>query len=1053
MNSLIAWFARNTVAANLLMIGIIASGLLSYLTMGKEVFPTIPVNFMQISVSWPGASPEEVEEQIVLRVEESIVDLHNIDSIQSTAGEGFASIFIEANPKVDMNDFVAEIKTRMDGIQGLPRDIEPPRVEALKAEDNLMGVVLYGNAEERVLKSLAKEARDQLGTLPGAADIQTNGARDEEVSIELSEVDMQRYGLTFDEVASAIRRSSVDLSGGTIKTSSGEIKLRAQNRADNENDFENIILRQTADGATVRVGDVANVIDGFVDVDFIARMDGSPAILMLIKSSEGMNVVETSDAVHKWIEEYRKTLPDGVEAVLWWDSSEAFKGRLSTISGSAMLGLLMVFIVLILTLRPKVAFWVTAGIFTAYAGAFIFLPGNGVTLNILSLFGFLLVLGVVVDDAIVVGENIHTESHNSDDAVENAILGTQLVAKPVFFAVLTTMIAFLPWLLLTGIQVQFTRHITITIIGALAFSLIEAFFILPAHLSKLHPREHLNRFSMFQKKIADGIVNFAKEKYRPFAFKAVANRYLTASIFAVGFMLSVTFMATGWVKFSFMPEIENDGMRVEITMPNGTSFERATQVWQQVETAGLKIDPHFADRNDTDEKLMVHYFGFVQPTRIFAFYDMQSGNTRSIPIKEIGDYFRAAIGDIPDAEEIEIQSSFNGGDTSLSFAVYADETEDLRKAVDELHEKLLTYDLVYQVTNSLQPANDELHIELLPGAEKLGLTLDTVSRQVRQAYYGEEVQRIAREGGDAKVMVRYPREMRRSLDSLQTMRLRSADGSEVPLFSAVDLTLKPGVDRIRRRDRKRNASVSAGLPDEAREEIRKDLNENFFPQWLADNPNVSRSVTGQAQGQAEFLQEVISLYVMALFAMYAAIAIAFRSYFLPLVVMIAIPFAFMGSVFGHMIWGIKLALFSFFGIAAAIGVVVNDNLVLVDHALRLKAKGADAYHAAVESATARFRPILLTTVTTVIGLVPMMLDDSLQLQDLKPTVISLSFGVFFAFFVTLFLVPSLYAIAEDIKIFFSGWWNGLKGDMKFKKGDKPIDGNENRPVIERREAP
>ena len=1052
MTNLIAWFARNTVAANLLMIGIIVSGFLSYLTMGKEVFPTIPVNYMQINVSWPGASPEEVEEQVILRIEEAVIDLQDIDSIQSRASEGFASITIESNPKVDMNDFLAEVKTRMDGIRGLPRDIEPPRVERLKAEDNLMGVVIYGFADEKVLKDIAKEARDQLGTLPGAADIQTNGARNEEVSIELSEVNMQRYGLTFDEVAAAIRRSSVDLSGGTIKTDTGEIKLRAKNRADNQTDFSEIILRQTADGGTIRVGDVATVIDGFEDIEFIARMDGYPAIMLLIKSSEGMNVVETSAAVHKWVEEYKKDLPEGVNAILWWDSSEAYTGRLETISGSAMLGLLLVFIVLILTLRPKVAFWVTAGIFTAYAGAFIFLPSNGVTLNVLSLFGFLLVLGVVVDDAIVVGENIHTESHNDNGgSVESAILGTQLVAKPVFFAVLTTMIAFLPWLLLSGVEAQFTRHITITIIGALTFSLVEAFFILPAHLSNLKPRENLHKFSKMQKKIADGIVNFAQNTYRPFAFKVVKFRYLTAAVFSVGFLLAITLVASGWVKFSFMPEIENDGMRVNVTMPTGTSFERATQVWQQIENAGLTIDPHFADRNESDENLMLHYFGFVRPTQIFAYYDMQSGNTRTVSIKELGDYFRSAIGDIPDAEEVQIRTSFNNSDPSLTFSIYADNAEDLKSAVDDLHEKLLTYDLVYQVTNSMQPANDELHIELLPGAEKLGLTLDTVSRQVRQAYYGEEVQRIAREGGDAKVMVRYPREMRRSLDSLQNMRLRTPSGEEVALFSVVNLALKPGVDRINRRDRKRNATVTAGLPDEAREDIRKDLNDNFFKDWQKNHPNVSRSLTGQAEGQAEFLQEVTSLYIMALFAMYAAIAIAFRSYFLPLVVMVAIPFAFMGAVFGHMIWGIKLALFSFFGIAAAIGVVVNDNLVLVDHALRLKAKGMDAYNAAVESATARFRPILLTTVTTVIGLIPMMIDDSLQIQDLKPTVISLSFGVFFAFFVTLFLVPAIYGIAEDIRKFFSRWWTGLKSDITYDKNKeiKPtIDYQKARPVTE-----
>lgn len=1037
MNKLIAWFARNTVAANMLMLGIIFGGMLSFMSMGKEVFPTIPVNYMGITVGWPGASPKEVEEQIIIRIEDALADMHDVERINSTAGEGFARIQIESNPKADLADFLNEVKTRLDGISGFPRDIEPPRVERYKAQDQLLGLVIYGDVEEKILKQYAKEIRDQVGKLPGAADIRIVGTRNEEVSIELSEEAMRRYGLTFDDVSSAVRRTSVDLSGGIIKTETGQVPLRARNIARNQDDFDNIIIRQTADGGTIRVGDVANVIDGFEDRELISRMDGKPAVLIMVQTTVGMNVVKTSDAVHEWFDKYEPTIPEGLELTFWWDSSENYKSRLSTISSSALTGLALVFIILIISLRPQVAIWVTIGIFTAYMGAFIVMPANAVTLNILSMFGFLLVLGVVVDDAIVIGESIHNEAHVSGGGVDSAIIGAQLVAKPVFYAVITTMLAFLPWLLLSGIQVQFTRHITITILGALTFSLIEAFFILPAHLSKLKPRVHMGRLSLMQKKVADSIVNFAKNTYRPFAYLAVKNRYLTASIFFMGFVIAITLVSTDRVKFSFMPEMENDMIQVEIQMPQGTTFERSQQIWQQVQTAGETINPHFKDRLREDEKIVLHYMGFVSPTEIEAYYDLEPSDTREISTKEIGNYFRQALGDIPDAEEVKLRYTFNNSDPSLNFAVFAEDMQTLQAAVTDLEQKLMTYDEVYYVINNINSVNEELHIELKPGAQKMGFNLQNVSRQVRQAYYGDEAQRLARPGGDVKVMVRYPRQARRSLDSLQNFYLRSPDGKEVPLMSVVTLKLAPGINRINRRDRMRSAWVTAGLPDTAREQIQKELDDDFFPEWEKRHAGVSRKLGGQAEGQAKFLQEVISLYIMAFFGMYAIIAIAFRSYFLPIAIMTAIPFAYMGSVFGHYIMDMKMALFSFFGIAAAAGVVVNDNLVLVDYANKLKDKGVDAYHSAVEAATARFRPILLTSLTTIIGLMPLMFDDSLQLQDLKPTVVSLSFGVFFAFFITLFFVPALYGIGEDAHRGFIRLWRWFKRLFGFK--DKSAD--------------
>lgn len=1027
MGNWIAWWARNTVAANLLMVGILISGTLSFFAMEREVWPTFRINWVEVTVAWPGAAPQEVEEQIVIRIEESLADLDNIERLRSSAREGFAQIFIEANTKIDIGQFLSDVKLRVDSINSFPRDIERPRVREILTRNEMIRLAVHGEVDERILKRAAEQMRDEVALLPGASIVTLFGARQEEVSIELSEQAMRRYGLTFDEVAQAIRGSSINLSAGTVRTENGDIMLRARNLADNQEEFERIIVRQTPDGAAIRVGDVAKVIDGFEDIDILATLNGEPAILVQVMTTENMNIVKTSKAVKEWVEEAKTRLPDGVELSMWFDSSKIYFDRMATISKAATYGMLLVFLVLILSLRPIVALWVTAGIAVAFTGAFIFLPANDVSLNLLSLFAFLLVLGVVVDDAIVIGESIHRESMSSGGGVDNAILGTQLVAKPVVFAVLTTMIAFMPWLFLSGVTVQFTRHISIIIIATLAFSLIEALFILPAHLSKLKPRTNMKRFGRLQKRIADSIINFAETRYRSMVSKALGRRYLTASIFVFFFVFSVGLASSGWLKFSFMPEVENEMIMVNVVMPDGSPYSRALEILDQLQVAQRKLEEEVSQMGEDGEGILIeNWYTRSRKDSVLALVQLAPPEVRVMSAEQAAKRLRELIGDIPDADEVDVSWTINNQDPGLQYSVSSGNLEDLRIAVDDLKEKLITYEDLYDVRDSLRSSTDEIRMNLKPGAQKLGLTLADVSRQMRQAYFGEEVQRLPRGDGDVKVMVRYPRETRRTLASLANFRVRLADGREIPLMSVVDVEFAPGLKRIERRERQRSAVVSAELKDEVRRDIMKDLDDNFFPEWKKAHPGVTLGAVGQAEGEAQFLQEVMSLYLVALFAMYALIAIAFRSYWEPLLIMTAIPFAFMGAVYGHMAFGVSLALFSYFGIGAAAGVVVNDNLVLVDYLNRLRAKGMEPMQAIVEAGVARFRPILLTSVTTFVGLVPMMIERSTQAQFLKPTVISLAFGVAFALFVTLFLVPSLYGIGIDVQRRMSRIWLGFK---------------------------
>lgn len=1022
MERMIAWWTRNAVAANLLMIGIIASGILAFQAMEREVWPTIQVNWVEVTVPWPGAAPQEVEEQIVIRIEESLTDLDNIDRIRSIAAEGYATVYVEANRKVDIADFINEVKLRVDSISTLPRDIEPPRVREILTRNELIRIAVHGEVGERMLKRVAEQVRDEVALLPGASIVETFGVRREEVSVELSEEAMRRYGLTFDQVATAIRNSSINLSSGTVRTATGDIQLRARNLADTQEDFERIVVRQTPDGGVIRVGDVATVDDGFEDEDILATLNGEPAVLVQVMTAEQMNVVATSRSVNAWLEEARDRMPPGVELTLWWDSSKIYFDRMETISKSALFGLILVFTVLILTLRPKVAIWVTIGIATAFAGAFIMLPANGVSLNMLSLFAFLLVIGVVVDDAIVVGESIHREAHHSGGGIDSAVLGTQLVAKPVVFAVLTTMITFAPWLFLSGAEVEFTRQISIIVIAALSFSLIEALLILPAHLRRLKPRTDLGTFDRFQKRISDGIVHFAEHRYRRFISAAINRRYLSACVFAAFLIVSLGFVTSGWLKFSFMPDVDDEQVVINVEMPDGAPYSRALEILAQMQAAQRRLEAEINEAGHA--KLIDNWYTRARTDSVLAIVQLAPPEVRALSAKEAADRLRALIGDIPDAQSVDVTYTINQDDPGLEISVNHPDLAVLGAAVADLKAKLESYEATYEVQDTLRTASEEIRLALKPGAQRLGLTLGDVSRQVRQAYYGEEVQRLPREGNDVKVMVRYPREARRSLDSLADFRVRAADGRQVPLLAVADITFAPGIKRIDRRERQRSAVVSAELNDDVRNTIMADLEATFFAEWEQRHPGVSRGAIGEAESEAQFIQEVQSLYVIVLFAMYALIAIAFRSYWLPLLVMTAIPFGFMGAVFGHLAFGMSMALFSYFGLAAAAGVVVNDNLVLVDYINRLRDKGMSAYDALVEAGVARFRPIVLTSLTTFVGLVPMMAERSTQAQFLKPTVVSLAFGVVLATGVTLVLVPALYGIGTDVGRFVRRLWTG-----------------------------
>ena len=1037
MSGIVAWWARNGVAANLLMIVAFIGGTFGFLSLEREVFPQADFNGATVSIAWPGASPQDVEEQIVTRLEEVVADIDGLKRLTGIARESVGTVNLESNLDVDIDEFVDIVKLRVDQITNLPRASFPPQVQRWSTGDTYMGLTLHGNVDARTLKQFADKVRDDIALLPGGELASVQGTLAEEVSIEVSEENLRRYGLTFSDVANAVRGSSLNSSGGRVRTDTGTVAIQARSLADTADDFGNIIIRQSIEFGTIRIRDVADVIDGFEDVELDATFNGELSTFIMIGAPEKMDILNYADGIKAYMERAnsgvgKDALPEALKVEILFDTSEIFKGRMNTITSSAMLGLFMVLVILVLFLRPIVAFWVAVGIMTAFAGGVMLLPLFGISWNIMSLFAVLLVIGVVVDDAIIVGENIHRENESGRrGGLDASIVGTQLVLKPVVFGVITTMIMFAPWMLLPGPERQFTQQISYVVIAALSFSLIESMLILPAHLGHLKPQKFTGaggKLMILQRKIADSLLWFAGHIYKPVLEAAIRFRYVTIALFACTFFWAIALITTGILPVKVMPEIEDDLIQVTVDLPDGTPMSRALEVRDQLSSGVAIVKADLIEQYPDLEGPLVNDISIVVTARnVRAWIGLLAPEKRPdrITTKQLASILQDSVGEVPDAEEVKFNFTVNQSDNSYRMALNSNDLDLLRLAAHEVKTKLATYDETSDIGDNLSSAAEEVRLTLKPGAESLGINLAQVSNQVRQAYYGEEAQRLPRNGEDVKVMVRYPAEARHSLDSLRSLRVRTADGREIPLMQVADISFEPGVNRIMRRERKRSVTVFADLHGEgARGLVTKDMNETFWPDFDRKYPDISRGAVGEAESSAEFFTTLIQLYLISMGFMYILLAIAFRSYSQPLLLMVAIPFAFAGAAFGHVAFGAPMAIFSLFGIGAAAGVVINDNLVLLDYINRRREDGAGAVQALVDAGVSRFRPVLLTSVTTFVGILPMMTQRSIQAQFLKPMVISLGCAVAFALFVSLIMVPALYAVGVEVGRVFRWTWAG-----------------------------
>jgi len=1043
---LIAWFASNNVAANLLMWLIITAGIVSAVSIRKQTQPDFELNNVIVDVPYLGAAPQEVEEGVVIKVEEAIQDIDGIVKISSVAREGRGTVTAEVSITEDINEILSDIKTRVDAISTFPGLTEKPVIYKQEIPIHVLFVSLYGDLDEFTRKELAEQVREDLMAIPEVNQVEFLGNRDYEISVEVSEHVLRQYGLTMTEVSEAIRRSAVDLPGGTINTSGGDILLRTEGQVYTGQEYGNLVLRTYPDGTRLKLSDVATINDGFIERSGFGRFNGKRSAMLRILAGGEQNELAAAAAVKAYIQEKSASLPDGVFMDNWIDRSHYLKGRLDLMLTNMLQGALLVFLTLSLFLRLKVAAWVIIGIPISFLGAISLMPIGPmpVTINMISLFGFILVLGIVVDDAIIIGESIYTKIRSDGHTLDNVIRGAKRVATPATFGVLTTIAAFAPMLFVGGTPGPFFEAMSMVVILCLLFSLVESKLILPAHLvhANIQPvdetkifapygRFHVLRwpskwFQRVQRHVQHGLQSLIHKYYKPLLERAIDHRGVTFALFFGVLILTFGIMKSGIVRNVMFPQVPGDFIRMELAMQNGTPPAVRDLAIAKLETAILSINDDFHKDYPDEEDPVSHVgaFGRSDNTGVI-FVEISKNEDRRLQGTDITKLWREKAGEIAGVKDLTFSAGQGfGGGPPLSFNLIGKSLTSLQSAAGELQEKLQEYDGVFDITNSLDSGGEEIRLSIKPEAEALGLTMSSLGRQVRQAFYGEEAQRIQRGRDELKVMVRYPLEYRRSIADLENMRIRTPSGDEVPFQSVAEVEYGQSYSQIRRQNRKRTVTISADVDPNLVEpmEVVMEITDDYIPGLLARHSGVEYSLEGASLEEIELGRNLTYASIAALFLIYALIAIPLHSYSQPLIIMSVIPFGLIGAVIGHVLLGKAISMFSLFGLIALSGVVVNDSLIMVDFINKARAAGTNIKDAVIQSGTLRFRAIILTSLTTAVGLMPIMFEKSVQAQYVTPMAISMSFGIIFATVITLFLIPALYMLLTD----WSYRWQQIK---------------------------
>ncbi len=1021
-SGILAWMAKNHVAANILMLVLVAGGLIVMSGIKQEVFPEYELDIVNISVSYPGSSPEEVEEGIILAIEEEIRDLEDVERVTAKAGEGMASISVELLSGANPDKSVRDIENSIDRITSLPEDAERPVISIKKRRRGVLRLALHGDMEERALFYFARNIREELLGLKSVTQVELRGVRAPEISIEVPQSLLRSYGLTLDEIAQIIRKSAVDVPAGGIKAEGGEVLLRTSERRDFASEFAGIPLISKPDGTEVTIGDIAQIKDGFADSEREAYFNGQRAVIFYVYRTGEQTPLEISREVREYIETLTPTLPEGVGFTLYSDRSELYRQRLDLLLRNGAIGLILVMITLALFMEMQLAFWVAMGIPISIIGSFLLLGYSGGSINMISLFAFIITLGIVVDDAVVVGENIFYKREQGLPPLQAAIEGVREMSTVVTFAVVTNIIAFLPLMFVPGSTGKFLSILPVVVIAVFSISLIECLFVLPAHLA-YHRRERaggiMNLIDKVPQWFERGLERFINKLYTPLLRSAVSNRYLTAVAFMAILVVAYAYWDSGRINFSFRPKIQTDRIDAEVVLPYGAPIEDVRNIARLIEEGGLRAIEKSGGKSIL-EGTMTDVGRRGANTAEVRFY-LVPQDERSITTREFSVLWRREVGEIAGLESLFFDYLIGpGGSKAINVELTHPDPGTLELAAADVAASIAEYEGVTDIDDGFAKGKLQFDFTMRSEGRSLGLTARDLGNQVRHAFYGAESLRQQRGRDEVRVKVRLPESERRSLYNLEELMIRTPDGGEIPLARAARLKSGRAYTEIKRVDGKRVLNITANvIPGLANEnKILASLKADFLPRILAKYPGLKYSFEGRQREKRKAFQQLLYGLGFALLGIFTLLAVLFRSYGQAVLVMVSILFGIASALAGHVIMGFDLSIISVFGMMALCGVVINGGLVLTVTANRMRDSGELPLQAAINAGIRRFRPIILTAFTTFFALAPMIFETSVQARFLIPMAISLGYGILFTIFVILILTPVLYVIHHDVSSIF-----------------------------------
>lgn len=1036
----IAYMAQNPVAANILMVLLIVGGLFTLPSIKQEVFPEFQLDIVSISLPYPGASPEEVESGAILAVEEAIQGIDGIEEIQAYALEGSGRVVAELSNDVDPQKVLNDIDSAVGRITSFSKDIEKPVISLASNRREVLSLVVYGELDERALYEISERMRNELLQSPEITYVEVTGIRPFEISIEVSRQKLRRYALTLEEVAQKIRSDSVELPAGGIKTQEGEILVRVDQRKEWGSELSRVVLRKNGEGAELRLGDVAEIKDDFKDVDQRALFNGKPSVIVKVFRVGSQTPITVSNAVKEYIEKRQGLLPQGVKLAVWNDSSENYAGRVDLLVRNAKTGLVLVILILGLFLDFRLSFWITLGIPISFLGALLFLPWFDVSLNMVSLFGFILTLGVVVDDAIVVGESVFQEREAGVPPVRAAIDGTLKVSGPVTFSVLTTIIAFMPLLFVPNVMGKIMRVLPLVVVSILSLSLIESMYILPSHLAHTNldePKGLLRFLFRFQKWFARLLDLFIQKIYAPILHFLMKSRYVTLALGLSCIFFTVGLVQGRRVKFIFLPRIDSDVIEASLALPFGSDVSRTEELTHRLQLAAEATLEELggADKIGRGTLTLIgvqaaggHATGGSTSSgshlgQVLVF--LVPEDQRDFGARKFARTWRSKLGSLSGYDTLKFKST-NGpsGGADIDIELTHSDRSVLEQAGVELGQMLSKFAGVEDIDDGFALGKRQFGLRLTSEGRAWGLTEAQLGSTLRSSFFGAEAQRLQRGRHEVRTYVRLPEDERSNEMDLNRLTLIGANGGEIPLTSAVQWDQGYAYKEINRLDGRRILNVTAEVDEQIANgnEILSELAKEALPQLLEKYPGLRYRFAGAQESRRESVQAMGQGFLLSLVAMFALMGIAFKSYTQPILILLTVPFGIVGAIWGHMVMGMDLSLMSMFGMVALAGVVVNDSLVLIDAINSRTDEGSTPFEAVNDGAARRFRPILLTSLTTFLGLIPMLLEKSLQARFLIPMAVSLGIGVLFATLITLIIIPAAYLILEDVRF---GVWKAI----------------------------